>query len=206
MLHETLDPAVPRMVGIAHSSPDFGLQIKGEPLFGAAGQIMEMAPDRPQKPLGPREPLRFLSRQHAQIDKLADIVDAIDVLRQPEQRVEVPEPALALLDVRLELVTAVADTPMPFVALGELGFDELRCCAAHDFGVKTPFELVKERLLAPQVARLEQPCANGQIGFGLSQAFRDRAGRLTDLYSEIPQQVEQVLDNLLGMRGLLIGQ
>ena len=95
---------------------------------------------------------------------------------------------------------------MSRVALGELAFDKLRCGAAHDVGIKTPLQVSEKRLLAPQIARLEQPGADRQIGFGLTQAFLDRARRLTDLQAEVPQQIEQILDNLLGMRGPLVGQ
>ena len=42
--------------------------------------------------------------------------------------------------------------------------------------------------------------------FGLAQAFLDRARRLADFEAEVPQQVEQRLDHLLGVRGLLVRQ
>ncbi len=132
------------------------------------------------------EPLRLLRRQHPQFHELADIVGAVDVLCDPEERVQIPQPALTLLDVRLELVTAVADALVTRVALGELGFDELRRGAAHDVGIKAPFELAEEYLLAPQKARLEQPGADRQIGLGLAQTFLDRARRLPDLQAEVP--------------------
>ena len=108
-----------------------------------------MAAHRPKKTLGMVEPLRLLRRQNPQLDELADIVGAIDVLGNPEQCVQVPQAALALLDVRLELVATVADALVPCVALGELAFDELRCGAAHDVGIKAPLEVSKETLLAP---------------------------------------------------------
>src|SRR6266478_9578090 len=149
MLHEPLDPAAIRVIGVAHLPRDLGLQVESEPLFGATGQIVEMAAHRPKKALGVVEPLRLLRRQNSQFDEPADIVGAIDVLGDPEQCVQVSQPALPLLDVRLELITAVADALMPRVALGELGFDELRRAGAYDVVVKAPLEIVEERLLAP---------------------------------------------------------
>src|SRR6266446_6220733 len=186
ILHEPLDPAAVRVIRVAHLPRNFGLQVESEPFFGATGQIVEMAAQRPKKTLGVVEPLRLLRRQNPQLDQLADIVGAIDVLGDPEQRVQVPQAALALLDVRLELVTTVADALVPCVALGELAFDELRCSAAHDVRIKTPLELAEEGLLAPQIAGLEQPRADRQIGFGLAQAFLDGARRLPDLQAEVP--------------------
>ena len=82
-------------------------------------------------------------------------------------------------------------------------------CAAVprcDLVLERLFQLAVKRLLAPEIARLQQCRADRQIGLGVAQAFGDRARRLPDLEAEIPQQVEQELDDLLGMRRLLVGQ
>src|SRR5262249_56535806 len=131
---------------------------------------------------------------------------AVDVFRDPEQRVQVSKPALALFDVWLELITAVADALVARVSLGKLAFNELRRSAAHDVGIKTLLQIFEESLLAPQIARLEQPSADRQIGFGLTQTFIDRARRLSDLQAKVPQKVEEILDDLLGVRGPFVGQ
>ena len=68
------------------------------------------------------------------------------------------------------------------------------------------FQLGEQHLLAPQVARLEERRADRQVRLGLAQAFVDRARRLADLEPEIPQEIEQVFDDLLGVRRLLVGQ
>src|SRR5437588_10153554 len=124
------------MIGVAHPSPDLGLQVEGQPLLGAAGEIVDVAADRPQELLRAIEPLRLLRRQHSQLYELADIVGAIDVLGYPEQCVQVSEPALAFLDVRLELVTAVADALVPRIPFGELACHKLRRTALYDVRIK----------------------------------------------------------------------
>ena len=171
MLHEALDAARAGMVGVAHAGADLGLQRKGQAFLGAPGEVMQMAAHRPQKALGALEARRLLGRQHAQLDELGDIVDAVDVFGDPEQRVQVSEPALALLDIGFELIAAVADPLMARVALGELGFDELRRGAAQDLGFEPRLQLGVERLLAPHIARLEQRRADRQIGLGIAQAL-----------------------------------
>src|SRR5262249_31096788 len=105
--------------------------------------------DCPQEVLSAIEPLRLLDRQHTHIDELADVVDPVDVLCDPEQRVQISQPALTLFDVRLELVSAVADPLMPRVALGELARDKLCCAAARNFRIKAPLQIIEESLLAP---------------------------------------------------------
>ena len=62
---------------------------------------------------------------------------------------QVSQTAFPLLDVGLELIAAVADPPVPRIALGELGLDELRRAAADDVGIEAPPELAEERLVAP---------------------------------------------------------
>ena len=111
-------------------APISRLHVEGQPLLGAAGEVMQVAAHGPQKALGPLEPRRFLGRQHAEFDQLGDVVDAVDVFRDPEQRVQIAQAALAFLDVGFELIAAVADPDMARVALGELGLDELRRGAA----------------------------------------------------------------------------
>ncbi len=206
VLHEALDPATAGMVGVAHALPDLALQVEGQPLLGASGEKMQMAAHRPQKALRPGETLRFFSRQHTEIDEFGDIVDAIDIFGEPEQGVQVSEPALALLDIGFELIAAVADAAMALVALGELGLDELRRGAACDLAVEALLELAEQRFLTPQITRLEQAGADRQIRFRLAQALLDRARRLPDPELEVPQQIEQQFDDLLGVGGLLVGQ
>ena len=149
VLHEALDAAAAGMIGVTHTSPDLGLQVEAQPLLGAAGEVMNVAANRPQEFLGAIEPLRLLRRQHPQLYELADIVGAIDVFGDPKQCVQVSEPALALLDVRLELITAVADAIVPRVPFGELACDELRRTALYDVRIKASFQFIEKRLFAP---------------------------------------------------------
>src|SRR5436190_14595329 len=113
-----------------------------------------MAAHGPQKTLRPAEAPRFLGRQHAEIDELCDVVDPVDVFRDPEQRVQIAQPAFPLLDVGFELIAAVTDPDMAGVALRQLRLDELRCRPAQDIRLETLLQLVVERLLAPYIARL----------------------------------------------------
>ena len=149
MLHKPLDAAAAGMIGVTHPAPDLGLQVEGQPLLGTAGEVMDMAANRPQEVLGAIEPLQLFRRQHSQLYELADIVGAIDVFGYPEQGVQVSEPALAFLDVGLELVTAVADALVSLIPFGELACHELRRTALYDVRIKASLQLIEERLFAP---------------------------------------------------------
>ncbi len=64
-------------------------------LFRTAGEIVQVATHRPQKILGTGETLELVFGEHLELDELGDILDAVDVFRQPIERVQVPEPAFA---------------------------------------------------------------------------------------------------------------
>ena len=154
VLHEALDAAAAGVVGVAHAGADLGLHVEGQALLGALGEIVQVAAHGPQEGLRPLEPRQLLGRQHAELDQLGDVVDAVDVFRDPEQRVQVAEAALALLDVGFELVAAVADPDVARVALGQLRLDELRRGAAQDLGLETLLQLA---VTAPARPRRSAP-------------------------------------------------
>ncbi len=206
MLHEALDAARAGVIAIAHADADLALAIEGQAILGAAGEEMEMAAHRPEEILRPRETLRLFRRQHFEIDELVDVVGAIDVFRDPEQRMEIAQPALAFLDVGLDEVARIAQPLVALIALGELGLDELRRALARDLGIEAPLQLGEELLIAPDVARLEHRGADGEIALGLADGLLDRARRLPDFEAEIPERVEQIFDHLLGMRRALVGR
>ena len=67
-------------------------------------------------------------------------------------------------------------------------------------------QFVEQRLVAEDVAGLEQGGADGHVGLRLADAFVDRAGRMADLLAQVPQDVEDRLDDALAPWGLLVGQ
>ncbi len=131
VLHEALDILHAGMLGVAEPHRDLALDVERQPLLGAAGDEMHVAANRPEEVLAAPEQLELLGVEHAAIDQLADVLHAVDVLRDPEQRVQVAQAALAVLDVRLDQIARLAAAPVALLALGELGGDELqdRCPA-----------------------------------------------------------------------------
>ena len=132
VLHEALDAAAARPVVVAQARGDLALQVEGQPLLGAAGEVVEVAAHRPQEVLGALEVARLLLGEHALADQLAGLVDAIEIFGDPEQRVQVAQPALALLDVGLDDVARIAHALVALVALGELGLDEVAAVAGQE--------------------------------------------------------------------------
>jgi hypothetical protein len=85
---------------------------------------MHVAADRPEEIFAAAECAVFLRIEHALLDEVRSVMDAIDVLRDPEQRVQVAQAALAILDVGFDQITRLTGTAMTFLALRQLRGDE----------------------------------------------------------------------------------
>ena len=71
--------------------------------------------------------------------------------------------------------------------------------------LKRALRLRVQRLVAGDVARLEQRGAHGHVGLGLADHLVERAGGMADLQPEVPERVEHRFDDLLAPAGLLAG-
>ena len=85
----------------AYMSPE---QIEGQPLLGASSDEVHVATHAPQEFLAAREELVLGLREQARHHELARITHAVDVFRDPEQRVQIAQAALAVLDVGLDQI------------------------------------------------------------------------------------------------------
>ena len=65
ILHEAFDRRFARPVGKAHPLGDLALDVEGQPVLGAPGDRVQMAPHRPQEIVGAVELAVFLAREAA---------------------------------------------------------------------------------------------------------------------------------------------
>ena len=65
-------------------------------------------------------------REDALVDELLAVAHAVEILADPEQRLQVAQAALAVLDVGLDQIAAFAGLAVALVALGELGLRRIR--------------------------------------------------------------------------------
>src|SRR4051812_23782891 len=103
-----------------HDRGNARLVVEAEPLLGAAGEQMEVAAHRPKETLGTVETAEFGGGQQTRLHQIGRTVDAMHILPNPVERVEIAQTALAVLDVGLDHVSAVAHPDMALVALSEL--------------------------------------------------------------------------------------
>ena len=206
VLHEPLDAASAGAVVVAQPLADDVLKVEGQPLLGAVRRVVKMASDGPEEVLRPPEIADVAGREHAAFVQLAHILDLVQILGDPEEGLKIPQPALALLDVRLQDVAGIAHPFVARVALRELLFDELGSGNGNHFVHELGFELVVKVPVAPQPAGLEQAGPNGQVRFGQTDAVVRRAGGVSDLEAHVPKHVEDEFDELLRPRRGLAGK
>ena len=206
MLHETLDVGLAGARRIAELAGDRPLDVEAQTLLGPAGEEMQPASHRPQEFLAPPEKREFPRREEADRNQVVRVADAIDVFRDPEQRVEIAQAALALLDVGLDEVTRRAGALHPLLALRQFGGDEFRSGPGDDLLVESRLQRLEQSLVAGDETRFDQRRADRHVAARLLQALLDRAGRVADLELEVPQHVKQRLDDLLDRRRRLVRQ
>ncbi len=121
VLHEALDRRQAGMGGVAEPLGDLALDVEMQPLLGLAGEEMHVAAHRPQEILGLEEFAVLGLGEDALVDQFLAGAHAVEILGDPEQRLQVAQAALAVLDVGLDQIAAFAGLGMALVALGELG-------------------------------------------------------------------------------------
>jgi hypothetical protein len=205
VLHEPLDVAQAGMLGVAEPHRALALYVEGEPFLRASGEEVHVAAHRPEEVAATAEPAVFARVVDAELDQLLALAHAIDVLGDPIERVQIAQPALAVLDVGLDQVARLPGAPMALLALGELGGDEFRGGTLHHVLVETDDELVVELAIAEQEARLEQRGADRHVGLGLADALGNRARGVADLEAHVPQTIEDRLGDGFAPGGLLVG-
>ena len=205
VLGKALDAAAARTVLVAEARGDLALQVEGQAVVGAAGEIMDMATDGGEEAFGAFEVAGFAARQDALGHQLAWFADAIEILGDPEQQMEIAQPALALLDVGFDDVARIAHAMVALVAFGKLGLDEVVTIADIELLREAARQLVEQLAVAPEVARFQEGRPDRLVALGVAQALLDGACGMTDLQAEIPQQVEHEFDDLLAAWRLLVG-
>src|ERR1700709_2243134 len=103
---------------------------------------MDVAADRPQEIRAAPEGAVLLGIEYAALEQLIGLAHAVDIFRDPEQRMQIAQAALAVLDVGFDQITRLSGAAVTLLALGELGGDELGRGALHDLLVEPRDQLV----------------------------------------------------------------
>ena len=123
--------------------------------------------------------------------------------RDPQDRLQVAQPAGAFLHVRLEAVRRVLELRVALAHLQHLRGEERagveRFVVAHG-------EALEQRGAADDAPRFQQGCLHRDVLRRLLDALRDRAHAAADLEAEIPRHPDEALDARVERRVVRIGQ
>jgi len=123
VLHEDFDAAPPGAVLIAHALGDLDLQIECQLLGCAPGCQMHVRAHRPEKIFCLGEEFELFPAEQAQRHQFGDVLHLIKILGDPEQRLQVAQPAFAFLYIGFDHVTLTL-FQVAFIPFGQLGLDE----------------------------------------------------------------------------------
>ncbi len=90
VLHEALDVGEPAVTAVAQPFRHLALHVEREPFLGAAGEEVEVAAHGPQEAVRFLESAIFVGVEQAEPDELARVLHAIDVFRDPIERLQIP--------------------------------------------------------------------------------------------------------------------
>ena len=136
----------------------------------------------------------------------AGALDPEGILADPVERVEVAQAALAVLDVGLDDVAAVAHAAVALVALGELGGDDSRARCRRRPRCGSGAIASSNSASSPQIQRASSIAVRIVMSLVRQRDHLvDGAHRLADLQLQVPQQIEHRLDDLLAPRRAAIG-
>src|SRR5882762_5894051 len=98
---------------------------------GAGGEEMDVAADRPQEIGAAAEGAVFLGVEHAAFQQFVGLAHAVDIFRDPEQRMQIAQAALAVLDIGFDQVARLPGAAVPLLTLRQLGGDKFGRGALH---------------------------------------------------------------------------
>src|SRR5476651_2289092 len=154
---------------------------------------MQMAADPPQKLLAAAEQPVFGTRKHAGAHKISRFPQPVDIFGDPKQGVEIPEAAFSVFDIWLDEIARAARLSDAAIAFGKFGRDELSRGPLHDLALEPGPHVLEKRPVPEDHAGFEERGADRHVVARLSEAFLDRAGRMADFLTEIPQHIEDRL-------------
>ena len=137
MLHTPLNPPGAATIKVLHRLGKLWLHVEGQPLFGPSGQIVQLTAH------GPKMHVRLVKQRHLLRcknllrDQMAYILNLVQIFGDPVKRLQVPDTALTLLNVRLQHIAGITHFLVPFVSFPQLSLDELALTTLRNLAPET---------------------------------------------------------------------
>ena len=143
---------------------------------------MKMVADGHQERLGGEKIIVLLAGEETESDQIGHIVHAVDVLPDPEQRLQIAKPALAFLYIGFDHVALAALFAVPLRPLGKFRLDEIRRRVAEEILFQLFIQRPGQRLVTDQKAVLQQCRADRVVVPAETDAILHTARGMTDFH------------------------
>ena len=200
VFHEAFDVVLPGAHDVAQPFGDRPLQVEAEALLRAAGQKMQVAAHRPEEFLAAAKQREFPRRKQTGGDEFVRIPDAIDIFGDPEQRIEIAQAALSLLDVGLHEIARFAGALDSAHRAPRAWRRRIRTPSWRRSPCRIGREAARTAARRRSGTELENGCADRHVLARLLQALVERSRGVADLLLEVPEHVEHRLDDFLVSR------
>ena len=165
-----------------------------------------MATYGPEEVFAFLEPCQLVVRKCALVSKLFRRVRVVNKFGDPKQSMEIAEATLPVLQIRFNEVTAFTAFGQACVTLGQfVGHEFARTCL-HDVVAEGDLHLIAELPVAANETGFEDGGENRVVGFCQPDAFLGAARGMADFQPQIPQGVEDKLNQLATYLVLFAGQ
>lgn len=202
LLHEAFNAGLRVFALEAQQGGDGALMVEQQAVFGASGQHVQGVAHLPQELLGRGQQGVFALHQKTFAGQGPQVQGAVLATGDPQNGLDIPQPAGRALDVGFQVVFGVVVFVMPGFLLGALGQEEL-LARPHMRGAGDFQHALAQTLGAADGAAFHQVGDHGQVGAGLFGAFSHRTHALADFQADIPQQRQKTLDGVT--KDLMVG-
>jgi hypothetical protein len=187
-LHQLL-ARQPRVLGVeAHRARHLRLQVEDQPVLAAAGHDVQPRADDLQLALVSGEQGGLGPGRQAAGGELPPAAADPCRPRDPEDRLQVAQPARALLDVRLEAVRRVLELHVPLAQLEQLRVEER---ASVERRVEALAQPRVQAAPTGQPAPFEQAGPDGDVAGRFGEALLHGAHAVPDLQAHVPAGTDE---------------
>ena len=201
--HEGFHPAQDGPVLVAETVGDLSLQAQGQDIAGTLLQVMEFGADAQQEVVGAVELLAFGRRQQLRVDKSLGAGQPPFHFPDPDQVLIIAQAAASAFDVGFLEKRRVARLFVPVALVGHAPGQVFLFMAVQAAALEGLLKFREERFVSAEKAGLQQRGLGAQVAVGLGDEFLHRARGVSDLKADVPEHVENVLDDVVDLARVL---
>ena len=194
-LHRLLAGFLPVPEPLGELDLVFEVQLVGLP----AAEMMQVVADVPHEIQGLPEGLVFGVGEQPQVLEIPGLAQVVFEACDPDHRMVVPQPALALLEVRFQQIRGVPVVGVAAVGVGHQLFENAAGVFADDFFAELRHQLGEQHRHAADETGVQDGGQNVQVLGGQGQALLEGAGGVADVHPDIPERVDHLPDQAFGL-------